>query len=267
MPSIAFVGSTGYLAFLERVKESEECYTHVAQVHTTEFGTDIAYIKFYPDEIRDSKGLVNEAIGHLVAKALGVPIPAYGIILLLDRVRLVEAHPALNQLLPSNRMWPAWVSQRVHGVSVRRPDAKSMELLKKWPLLPRLIAFDDWLLNSDRSLRNLLQQRTGEFVAIDHGHIFGGVRWDQSLLTPDMPFQHPFVMELWNGNPPSDVSSKILEAAQGHHEAYTRMRPDLDDLLDKLLENQGDRNQLRALIEHRAAHSYDRIKKSLGVLI
>jgi len=268
MASIEVVQSTGYQAFLEPVKESEECYTHLGDIHSTANGTFIGYIKFYPDEIRRSKGLVNEACGYLLAKTLDLPVPPYGMILILEGERLIEAHPSLKKLLAAAALYPAWVTEQVKGVPIVSSDNKAIESLKKWSSLPSLIAFDDWVLNSDRSLENLVQGRKkGQFTGIDLGHIFGGLYWDRDLLTQDWPFRRRFIEELWGGDPPLQVKYQVLEAAKQHHSAFSNIRAELDKLLSKLLDNQEDKNKLLAFLEHRASQSYDRIMKGLGVMI
>ena len=266
MSGIEIVGSTGYQAFLEHVKESEECYTHLGQVHSPIHGTFSGYVKFYPDQFRNSKGLVNEACGHLLAAALDIPVPRYGMLLVLERARLVEAHSALRNLIGSDPYLTTWVTEQARGVPVVERDERTIHLLRIWKSLPALIAFDDWVLNSDRSLENLVCDGRSRFTAIDHGHIFGGLRWDSHLLTPDLPIRHPFLAALWQGNPPPQIKSQILEAAERHGPALTRCRPELEVLLGNLLDSQEDRKQVLEFLEHRAARSYDRLRSSLGML-
>jgi hypothetical protein len=82
-----------------------------------------------------------------------------------------------------------------------------------------------------------------------------------------LPLYPPFLPDLWNGHPPLEVKSQILEAARKHHPAFVKARAELKEMLGKLLDNEEDRNPLLAFLERRAGHSYDRIKKSLRVLI
>jgi hypothetical protein len=268
MASIDVVQGAGYYrAFLERTKESDECYTHLALIHSTPRGGFTGYVKFYPDDIRKSKGLANETCGYLLAQALGLPIPKYGIILLLEGERLIEAHSSLEDLLVPTVAYPTWVTEQVNGVPIAPNDNKALEQLIKWPSLPELIAFDDWVINADRSLENILRGKNKQFSAIDFGHIFGGLYWDQDLLTQDWPFRHRFVDELWDGNPPRKVKNQILEAAKQHDSAFSKIRGELDKLLSRLLENQEDKSKLLEFLERRASQSYHRVSKSLGVLL
>lgn len=267
MASIEIVQSTGYLAFLEPVKESVECYTHLGLIHSTVNGTYSGYIKFYPDELGGSKGLVNEACGYLLAKVLNIPVPRYAMILIVERERLIEAHRGRQKILAVEPSWATWVTEQAKGVPISFHDEKTLDTLRKWDHLPALIAFDDWVLNSDRSLANLVRGAKGHFTAIDHGHIFGGLRWDRDLLTTDLPFRHPLLVELWGGNPPLAVKSRILDAAQKHQSNFLKIKVDLEDMLENLLDNEADKYQLMSFLEHRANQSYDRLKESLGVLI
>lgn len=43
------------------------------------------------------------------------------------------------------------------------------DLLGKWPALPKVAAFDEWINNRDRNLQNILWQDQNTFALIDHG--------------------------------------------------------------------------------------------------
>lgn len=127
------------------------------------------------------KSLANEWIGYCIGRYLGVPIPFAKIISLDEEMKMNLPNPL--PLLPS----------RYQFASSFIPDCKNLheitdiEKITNQDTLAMLILFDYWLLNSDRTRKNILLQKKspGEFQvwSIDHAEILTSYRWSLDNLT------------------------------------------------------------------------------------
>lgn len=154
------------------------------------------FIKPLPDYIQCpiagspvlNRSLAAEVIGHTLAKASGFMVPDPAGFILLDREQLpitiqngLEVQrdyfcwfgrdmefPSLKQRHLGNGLFDLLMQMRIHRLAVE---------LSRHPEIARLIAFDEWLLNSDRNLGNLLQALRGELILIDHSSIFVFPNW------------------------------------------------------------------------------------------
>ncbi|MBD9671603.1 hypothetical protein IB275_13555 [Pseudomonas sp. PDM21] len=228
------------------------------------------YIKPATDHIRCpvsgmmlvNRALPAEVIGHVLASICGFKVadPA-GIVLLTQ-----EQIPAsvLNRLHPQEDYF-CWFGRDMEHPSLRQKhlgfeafsplmEARLLRLAKelsKHPELARLIAFDEWLLNSDRNLGNLLQTRRGELILIDHERIFVYPNW-----TPGSMGKHPdparnrikdlvdVAILRWSEQLPNK-SARVL-AYNGFAVSFRdRAANELRENLSKLL----DRDEIEAVID------------------
>jgi len=266
MPFVEIVGPTGYLALIASIKEGAECYTHLAQVHSPAHGPIEGFAKFYPDEPAGSRGLVNEVCGYLIAKALDLPVPRYGLVISIEGRHLASAHPSLRHRVADSEEYPVWIAERLRGTPVSRWIPGLHEALRSWKRLPDMIAFADWILNRDRHPGNLLQTGKKEFGLIDHGHAFGGLVWDEHLLTPDAVFDHPFVHELWPDGVPRNIANAIIHASGAHSNALEAIRGELATLVSNLLSAETAGTVL-GFLESRSRPDSGQIRTALGMLL
>ncbi|AJA62531.1 MULTISPECIES: HipA family kinase [Bradyrhizobium] len=120
-------------------------------------GTDVAVVaKKLPDE-----EILGEIYCSLLCRAVGLPAPEP--LLLKDQATgawmfgsVDLPHPNCSQFL---------------NFDAGSPQSQSMlgELLRNWPALPKVAAFDEWINNRDRNLQNILWQDENTFALIDHG--------------------------------------------------------------------------------------------------
>ena len=164
--------------------------THVAELTWNDGIQRESYVKFYGENKK--RALLNEAIGYLLVSGLGLPQPELAGFLefkisekltpeIWDKVSEVDRYRGVTY---------AWVCTNTNGINRRleldnakTPEIKSyitthlLEALKSWEKLPNLIMCDDWLINNDRNLGNLLELPNRTFTLIDHGGILYGDNW------------------------------------------------------------------------------------------
>lgn len=78
--------------------------------------------------------------------------------------------------------------------------------------------------------------------------------------------RHPF-LDLWRlGQVPSEINQRIIVASEGHTASLARAEPDLNRLMEPLLDRPEDRIALRTFLEERAKSSPARMKRVLHML-
>lgn len=266
MPAIQVVGAEAYLAGLNIVQETEECLTHIAQVHHPAHGRCTCYVKCYLEDRGPSKGLVNEVCGYILAEQAGLSVADNPLILVMTPDLLAQMHPRHAARLPRGGDVAVWVTGQVTGQILPADTERASTLLQRWKRLPDLIAFDTWTLVSDRSAGNLLHRRNGDIVVIDHGHLAGSIRWSADLLQPDADPRHPF-LALWGGELPDSINQGIMRAAEQHVDCFRRAEPQLKHWTGALPVDSRDTMALLDFLKKRADESQDRMRRILRLLV
>lgn len=266
MSAIQVVGAEAYLAGLNVVHETDECLTHIAQVHHPAHGSRICYLKYYLDDRAPTKGLVNEVCGYILAESAGLSVPENPLILMMPSERFGEMHRAYARRLPHGSELAVWVTEQVRGQTLPPNMEQAADLLRRWKGLPELIAFDTWVLNADRSASNLLHRRNRDMVLIDHGHLAGSVRWTPDLLQPEADPRHPF-LALWDGRIPDTINQGIMRAADRHTDCFHQAEAELKRWTSALLDDSEDTIALLGFLNKRADESQDRMRRILRLLV
>jgi hypothetical protein len=262
---ILFVREQAYLGGVSLVQESDDCLTHLADLHHPERGQGRFYVKHYLDDPTPTKGLVNEVCGYLLAGAAGLPVADQALIVELPSERIAEMHPDYASRLPGTNV-PVWASRDIGGRQLPHDTELASQLLRGWPDIGDLIAFDSWVVIPDRSAANLARRGLRNLVLIDHGHLAGSVRWQADLLPVSEERPHPF-LALWGpGLPPGAVNQRIILAAERHEAVLEAAMPELNRFLESLLADPGDRIALHRFLQERANSSPARMKRVLQML-
>ena len=103
--------------------------------------------------------IVREVVCALIAQAAGLPVLRPGVVLLDDAPFETNERFAFGTLAAPEQN----LLRSMHDDAVLRSQ------LSRWTHLPLAIAFDEWIANSDRTVRNLLFQGASDFILIDHG--------------------------------------------------------------------------------------------------
>ena len=189
---IQYLPSDMYIEYLRGATDGVSGATHLASVKWNDGIERDSWVKIYAEN--KPRGLINEMIGYLLGKSLNLPIPPKAGFLQIENKVL---HPNLVSLLSPVDQYRgftfAWVSEDVQGDNLRieiENNPSSMNVLieyfsscmKDWSELPSLIAFDDWILNSDRNLGNSIHLPDKTFCLIDHGECLKGGSWKEPEL-------------------------------------------------------------------------------------
>ena len=172
-----------------------------AKVRTAS-GSIRCYVKPLTDQIQcpttgryvANQELINEALGYVLAKSCGLTVPSTAGIIMLDREQIPSSlWPELDKAAGRHQQedYFCWFSQDMQFPSLkqrhlsgsqltslhdRRLKRLSLELAKN-PDSPKVIAFDGWLMNSDRNAGNLLASGPNSLTLIDHGRILNFPNW------------------------------------------------------------------------------------------
>lgn len=160
------------------------------------------YVKPLPDLIDcplrrvpvPNQEVISEALGYVLAKACSFQVPEVAGIILLEQTQIPE--PALaalgsitqGPLQPNYLCWfskdmayPNLVQKHMAGLQVPFLQQRRLKRLVKSLIeaddTTKVIAFDDWLLNSDRHPGNLLAAGGKNLMLIDHGRLLVYPNW------------------------------------------------------------------------------------------
>jgi hypothetical protein len=263
--AIQVVGAHAYLAGLNVAHESNECLTHLAQVHHPTHGARDFFVKYYFED-RAPKGLINEVCGYVLAESAGLSVPENPLLITLPMDRLVEIHGSRARRLSVGPEVAVWATQRVPGLQLPPGMEQAADVLRPWKSLPELIAFDTWVQNADRNEGNLIRRGRNDIVLIDHGHLAGSVAWTADLLQEDTDQRHPF-FSLWGDRIPNPINQSIMRAAEGHAACFLRAETEMRSWTGTLIDASGDRIALLDFLRKRAAESPDRMRRVLNLLL
>lgn len=138
--------------------------------------------------------LINEALGYVLAQACSLAVPDVAGIIMLEAEQIPL--PQLEQLHKLSRgvkqqnyfcwftkdmAFPNLAQRHLGGVQLKALEHRRLKRLLKHltesDQTPSVIAFDDWLLNSDRHPGNLLAPGGDGLMLIDHGRILNYPNW------------------------------------------------------------------------------------------
>lgn len=160
------------------------------------------YVKPQPDmclcPVRGSlvpnQEIINEALGYVLAKSCELKVPDVAGIILLDQEQIPDtALSELRKIAPGKLQdnYLCWFSKDMSYPNLvqkfgadtpvaffqQRRLKRLAQYLAESADTPKVIAFDDWLMNSDRHPGNLLGQAKDSLLLIDHGRILVYPNW------------------------------------------------------------------------------------------
>lgn len=191
------------------------------------------YVKPTPDTIHcpsageavENMELAAEILGYVLARNSGFSVPDMAGVILLTVDQLPgDLLPKLEQISPDGLQqdYLCWFSkdmaypsllQQTAGDSLPEEmlDLRLRSLVGRMlrnPESPRVVAFDDWLANSDRNLGNLLGSAES-LLLIDHGRILAYPNWTPGRL----------------GTAPGPVSNKIEALMDQYSPGWSKNLP------------------------------------------
>lgn len=189
---IQYLPSSNYIEYLRCATDGVSGATHMATIKWEDNIERDSWVKIYAGD--KPRSLVNEMIGYLLGQALNLPMPPRAGFLLVENKFL---NPALvNTLSDVDRYRGftfAWVTEDVKGQNLRieienNPAIMNVMVeyfsscMKDWDHLSKLVAFDDWILNTDRNMGNSIHLPDKTFTLIDHGECMHGGNWKEAQL-------------------------------------------------------------------------------------
>lgn len=271
---IQVLGEHAYLASLEVIRENDRCLVHTAHVHSTSAGSVTAVVKCFPGEPAN-RGLINEVCGYLIARAAGLPVSDQAYVIYVSNDRLAALHPQYEKTITASGTDSSivWATKTIHGPPFKFlynfGNNQVSKRLMEWRDLPKMLAFDDWVGNADRSDDNLIEIHNGRFALIDHADIGGGIAWLADLLDPNAVFKNRVAEDLFNGSGLSNhIKSGMLLAAESHQKIFGLVGDELQNWLTRLMpRNQKDAQAFHRFLAIRASGSVNRVRQQTGLLL
>lgn len=268
---IALLHHNAYLTELQVVRENPCSLVHTAEVHSPTDGPSQVFIKAFPSKF-EATGLANEIAGYLLACAAGLPVASSACLLLLRTEQLNSVHPDhIASLQNDTGLSLVWATRALPGPPLRilHPinEPEFQKRLKKWPLLPSVLAFDDLVANEDRTNDNLVAISNGEFALVDHADIAGGISRLGQFPDPHSSSKNQLLSSVYGTVVPHSVSSGMLLAAESHVAIFGAAKPEIEYWFKLLFNDQTDAQSMLAFLSARAQLSASRVRTQQGLLI
>ncbi len=234
---IQYLPSSNYIEYLRGSPDGVSGLTHMANVQWEDGVERDSWVKIYAGN--KPRSLINEMIGYLLGRALKLPMPPRaGFLLIETKILNPNLVNVLSEVDRYRGFTFAWVTEDVKGKNLRieidkNPSSLNVmaeyfsSCMKDWEHLANLIAFDDWILNTDRNMGNSIHLPDRTFSLIDHGECMHGGDWKESqLIDYDCPHvgfaNNVHVKLLHDKHAPSDLfqyenTMRDLEEAKLQH--------------------------------------------------
>lgn len=157
-----------------------------------------SYLKCF--SAKEKIGICNEITGYILAKSLGLAVPdKCAFIKLPDEV--IKGFKSRKQedcyeygfaMTESPGQTPNTIL-KLNNNDFHFTCSIFMEVLNKWPLTAKLIAFDEWIANEDRNLGNFIITPQKNVVIIDHSNAPAKMLWECDDLIDDKAYSNKLI--------------------------------------------------------------------------
>lgn len=206
--------------------------------------------------------MVNEITGWLITHALGLPQPDHAYVVKVPLGELVAPLPDWVSELKKSKVKTYWAFATAKlpadsaALNFKNEDIPLLiEDVKKWDALPRVVALDEHIANTDRHLNNLLRLGKAKYALIDNGRLAveGSQRnWQGACLRPDNQFTNKLSFHCWQDAPPVEKASTAVRAGSQHPDALASVREELTDWWGRLIPDNEERSSFDQFITTRA---------------
>lgn len=216
---------------------------------------------------------LTEALGWLLAEALGLPRPEFAALVLVPLNKLRKSMQMDQHWLHHSEML-AFCASAVNGKPASQgwrftADWRASRLYKR-PEIARISAFDQWVDNQDRNTGNLIVTRGGNCIPIDNEYVLYSLLWAGKV-----PFDithNSLLAESINYLTPVDYEQFLVDIAyQGklHEAAFITAASKLQQMIHSLIPDTVVADSLWANVEQFLANRSNPhwLSTQLGVIV
>lgn len=227
--------------------------------------TNTYYMKVYTSD----KQVINEMVGYMLAKARGLNVA--------NKAYLLEVGPITKSLIDNfynynvnakdmtnagwhNKIKYAFIISEAPGINI---TSYSSELIKRtnffkrrieaWNKNDMLIAFDEWIANTDRNAGNLIFGQNVIYV-IDHGSSPVKMDWTLSSLIADQCYNNRHMTNCMNilGKNRRPVDKDLQDESALHLDIINKAKNNLIDLISNTVSMNSEYAHMINFLEQRA---------------
>lgn len=221
--------------------------------------TNTYYMKVYNDD----KVVINEMVGYILAKSSGLDVANKAYLLEIGSVTraLIDDFYKRKGITNNKEHYSskyAFIISSAPGININTFSSNAVsqtaffkQRISNWNKNNCLIAFDEWVANTDRNAGNILFGTNANYV-IDHGAMPVQMNWNKSCLRSDQCFNNvhysntAFVM----GANPVDVD--LLNESSKHALAFNNVKKSIIDIIVNTVKMSPDYQEMIDFIEARA---------------
>ncbi|MBU9832484.1 MAG: hypothetical protein SOI28_12090 [Rahnella inusitata] len=221
--------------------------------------TNTYYMKIYNDD----KIVINEMVGYILAKSSGLDVASKAYLLELGTMTraLIDSFYKLRGITNNREHYNsayAFIVSSAPGINITTHSSNTVaqtDFFKKrisnWNKNNSLIAFDEWVANTDRNAGNILFGNNANYV-IDHGAMPVQMNWSKGCLQSNMCFTniHYANTALVMSKNPADV--ELLIESSKHATAFNNVKNSIIDIIKNTVKMNPDYQQMIDFLETRA---------------
>lgn len=269
---IQVLNETHFIRFNNWIDEEDG---HLNPVFIGEFahpgGNVTAFCKLYAP---DSKGIINEITGYLMAQALAIPQPRLAFIASISADHLpdlstIAARPR-NEWINQQTQITLFCAERLDGKSaaLHFSNPLNSELandIANWQQYGATIALDENIAHTDRHFYNLIRLSKAHYAIIDNGKLISE-NWQANNLNPNRNYTNRLWedVEMYRRQPyHPNTQSQIILAAEQHEAQAKSIEQELEFWQNQLL-NPNEKPQFQAFLQHRTKEAAWLLKQRFG---
>jgi hypothetical protein len=224
--------------------------------------TNTYYMKVYAD----NKYVINEMVGYLLAKERGLDVASKAYILRIgDVTRAIidgfyESHGKENSLEHHNTEFafiissaPGITISTYHSDTVKQTDFFKRKI-KAWKKNNTLIAFDEWIANTDRNAGNIIFGENVNYI-IDHGSAPVTMNWTVESLIASECYKNVHLLNtifVLNKKPKDE---DLLAESNRHNAVFSGAKTLISDLISSTVSMTNDYNAMLGFLEARSVNA------------
>lgn len=212
------------------VDEGARAFTQPCSLRWGDGSISQAYIKIFPAGLKTC--IINELTGFAIGRGCQLPLP--------DKIGMLKLP---DEVVSENKCceWAIVVSE-VPGVTLKSiykrigpyEFSPVFARLFEWSRIEDVLAFDDWIANSDRNIGNVVIASESNYYLIDHSDALVKPNWTIPDLDPEHQAESVLASGFkYNENVGDDKKTKLILAAQAHSRVYEDVSASIESMWDE----------------------------------